>query len=116
MMHRRFKVNDWHCSIPGECLEHRIGTLFVPVLQRRKRSYTDGRTITLEHANKLGNVFSLIGIHHRARAMLESPARSAWLEHDGISAEFINSDLHRRTRAQAGIEEHERHRLPSERL
>src|SRR5262245_14985085 len=48
--------------------------------------------------------------------MLECPACSARLEHYGIAAELIDPNLHRRARAQAGIEKHQRHRLSCERL
>src|SRR5215213_2315666 len=116
MVHRRLEGNDWHRRIFCERIEHGILALFVPVLQRRKGSQTDCYTVSLEDANKLRDVLSLVRIHHRALAVLESPTRSARLEYDGIPAELINSDLHRRTRAQAGIEEHEGHRLSCERL
>jgi len=46
----------------------------------------------------------------RAGTMFQRPARSARLEHDGVSAQLLNPDLHRRARAQTGIEEDQRDR------
>src|SRR6185369_6289691 len=79
-------------------------------------SDADRYAIPFKYTHKLGDVFSLVAIHHGARAMFECPTRSARLEHNCIAAEFVNPDLHRRACAQAGIEEHERHGFPRERL
>ena len=96
--------------------QHRIGAFFLPVFQRRKGSHADRDAVSFEHADKLGDVFGLIAVHHGAFAMLERPTRSAGLEHDRVAAEFINADLHRRARAQTRIEKHQRHRLARQRL
>src|SRR6185503_12715250 len=48
MMHRRFKIDDRHRGISRECVEHWIDAFFRPVFQSRKRSDTDGDTVSLE--------------------------------------------------------------------
>src|SRR5215510_4671743 len=48
--------------------------------------------------------------------MLECPACSTWLEHNGIAAKLVDPNLHRRARAQTGIEKHQRHRLSRQRF
>ena len=46
----------------------------------------------------------------------ECPTGAARFEHNAISAEVIDANLHRRARAQARVEEHQRDRFPGQRL
>ena len=64
--------------------------------------------VATKHAHKLRDVLSLVPIHHHAFAMFQRPTSAARLEHDRISAQFVNPNLHRRARAQAGIEKDQR--------
>ena len=69
-----------------------------------------------EHAHKLSDMFSLVRVHYRAVAMFQCPTRPTGFQHDRVSAQLINPDLHRRARAQTGIEEDQRDRASRQRL
>ncbi len=84
-------------------------SLFAPVFHGGKCAHANRRAVATKHAHKLRHVFGLIAIHHHAVAMFQRPARAARFEDYCISTQFVDADLHRRARAQAGIEEHQRH-------
>src|SRR5689334_499614 len=115
VMHGRFKIDDWNARIFHESTKNRISALFVPILQCGESTNANSHTVSLEHADELGDMLSLIAVHHSAFTMFESPTRSTGFQHHRIAAEFVDADLHRSARSQTRIEKDERDRFAIER-
>src|ERR1043166_3317776 len=114
MMHRRLEIDQRHRRMFCKCSEDWISPLFFPILQRRKRAHTDRAAVARQHPHKLRDVFGLVSIHHDAVAMFERPTSAAGFEHNCMTAEFVNTNLHRGARAQTWIEEDEGDGLAAE--
>ena len=104
MMHRRFKIDDRNVRIFCERTQHRIRSLFRPVLQISKRPHTDRHAVSAKHAHEFGDVLSFIRIHEHPFTMLQRPTGPAGLQCHGIPTKFVNANLHRGACAQARIE------------
>src|SRR5713101_4895541 len=104
MVHCGFEINDRYFGILCKGPEHRIRPLFFPIFQSRKRTHADCSAVATQYPNKLCDVLCLVRIHHRPIAMLERPTGSARLKDNCIATQFINTNLHRRSRAETGIE------------
>src|SRR6267378_6649158 len=94
-------------------IENWISPLLFPIFQRRKSPHANRHAITAQHAHELSDVFSLVTIHHHAFAVFQRPTRTARLQYYCVAAQLVNADLHRRARAQAGIEKDQRDRTSS---
>src|ERR1044072_5951295 len=116
MMHGRFKIDDWYARIFHEGTKKRIGALFVPILQCGESANANSQTVSLKHPDELGDMLSLIAVHHSALTMFESPTRTTGFQYHRIAAQLVDADLHRSPRSQTRIEKHQSNRFAIERF
>ena len=110
------KVTEDRDNLASLAEELGIGAFFLPVFQRGKRAHADRDAISFKHAHELRDVFGLIAVHHRAFAVFECPACAAGFEHDRVSAQLVDPDLHRCASAETRVKEHESHGFAAQRF
>ena len=116
MIGRRLHIDDGFVDEADHFLERGFVQIRLEVRAAGERPDAQSVTIVGQYGHSFAHMLRGCAIHDRAAPRLELPGALAGGDHEGVAAQPRHRRLHRRERAQRGIEEQQAEDLAGERM